>query len=272
VIIPLKNLTLLLLWLSLSFAVPANAFEVHSDTTNNSLANESERCQLKYAWAPVPPFIVSNSPEPSGYQIDMIRWIAAELNCELKFIELDWANSLRGIEAGTIDIIGRSSLTIQRQQWAHFSIPYSSEVLVLNIRKGEKEKYRGLGLEALLQQGFKLGVLKEAYYGASIERLQRTFIANLFEYAFAIDLLIALERNEIDGFFEAPFILDSEIMSDTGQRNLEEYPIEIVTGELHFMFSKKSVAPEFVESFNQTLQVVKASEVFQKHEYWSRKR
>ena len=271
-IIPLKNLSLLLLWMSLSIAVSAIASHAPNEPANSTLANEPERCQLKYAWAPVPPFIVSNSPDPSGYQIDMIRWIAAELNCELKFIELDWANSLKGIEAGTVDIIGRSSLTAERQQWAQFSNPYSSEILVLNIRKGEKEKYRGLGLEALLQQGFKLGVLKEAYYGPSIERLQRTFIANLYEYPFAIDLLIALERNEIDGFFEAPFILDSEIMSAVGQRNLEEYPIEIVTGDLHFMFSKKSVAPEFIESFNQALQIVKASEAYQKHEYWSRKR
>jgi len=236
--------------------------------------NKEPACHLNYAWAQVPPYIIAGSPEPSGFQVDLLRWIASELDCHINFVEMNWQQSLHNLKTGQIDLVGRSSFNSDRNQFAYFSDAYATEVLVLYLRKGEKKQYAGADLNDLLKNDFRLGLLKGAYYGREIEMiLQSPEMSQAIQlYPFAEDMIVALEQNKIDGFFEAPYIMDNAAMAKRMKLGVEEYPVEIVTGDIHFMFSKSSVSKKLVKRFNLALAKVKESNRYLSHRYWSKVR
>ena len=89
-------------------------------------------------------------------------------------------------------------------------------------------------------------------------------------YQYADQMLVALNNQQIDGIFEAPFIIDSATIDPGLKSSIQEYPIEIVIGDIYFMFSKQTQTLDFVKKFNQALSRVKQSQKYLSHPYWSK--
>lgn len=233
--------------------------------TNTSL------CRLRFAWTDWPPYLVSGEQAPEGIQIDLINWIGAEMNCEIIYRKLKWAESLDAIENGTVDVLGRASKIASRESFALFSNPYRQDLLILTIRKGEGRKYQFGNIDQMFDRGFKLGILKGGYFGKEIEkyRSKPEFADNFVEFELESEILLALNNKEIDGIFESPFTIDHAVMANPLYNNFQEYPLEILIGESHFMFSKKTVSEHTLAQFNQALARVKQSDAYRQHWFWS---
>lgn len=262
----MKHLYIVILLISMISSVDRlNANSLETST------QDKERCEFKYAWTEFPPFMVPNPTKPSGAQIELMEWVAMEMGCELHFINMNWNKSIAGIEEGTVDVMGRASKTTQRSRFAHFSTSYRDELLVLTVRKGEAQSLRYGSLQELFARGFRLGILRGGYFGKDLEPIIKNpkFKSNIIEHTKEGELLTSLKNKRIDGFFEEPFIIDNAVMTQSLYAEFEEYPIEMLVGEVHFMFSKRSVSKGMVEQFNQALERVQNSDRYKTHWYWS---
>ena len=240
----------------------------HAYAKNTS---ESPPCNLTFAWTDWPPFMVSSREQPSGAQLELVRWIGEEMNCEIIFQKMNWADSIQSIKSGKVDILGRASKIPARESYAYFSTPYREDLLVLTIRKGDAAKYKFGTLQQMFDHGFKLGFLKGGYIGDDIEsfRSNPKYIDNFVEFDLEADILEGLDKKLIDGIFEAPFTVDNALMNNPLYSNFEEYPLEMLIGNLYFMFSKASVSSSLVERFNEAMIKVKQSNRYRQHWFWS---
>ena len=232
---------------------------------------QANNCKLTVAWTPRPPYMESTNP-PAGTQLELLSWIAKDIGCKLEFRQSIWSESLAAVKNGGIDLVGRASYTPQRSKFAYFSDPYMESLLVLYVRKGSNKLLKGQSLEALLKQGFIIGLVEDAYYGETIESLKnRKEFAKNFVYFGSTEgaQFKPIIDNLVDGIFEAPFAMDNLILKSNLNVDVEEYPVELIVENFRFMFSKKRVSKDLVDRFNQSLRKIKQSEQYQSHWYWS---
>lgn len=235
---------------------------------STQLANSS--CKLRVAWTPWSPFIVAGTP-PNGIHIELMNWVAKETKCQLIYKKLAWRESVEAIKNGEVDILGRAGVTEERKKFAHFSQAYRKSLIVLYVRKGTSKATQAYNLENLLDQGLIIGVQEGTYYGKEIKALRslpkykNSFLELPFPEGPPLNLLL---DKTIDGLIESPLTIDSKVLKLSKETQIEEYPLDIFSEDLHFMFSKKTITVKFVEQFNLGLDKVKQSPEYQKHWYW----
>ena len=239
--------------------------------SHDSLDNPANKtCHLKVAWSPWPPFI-EGKDTPKGIHIQLVEWIAEEMKCQITYRKLAWHESVEAIKSGEIDLLGRASLTDDRKTFAHFSQAYRESLIVLYVRRGESKKIIADSVEDLLKQGFVIGLQQGGYYGQTVMKLKakpqysKNFPEIIFTNGPPIDLLL---DKTIDGLLESPYTIDNFLLNYKGRAQIEEFPLEIFSENLHFMFSHKSVSADFVKEFNQAMQQVRQSKAYQSHWFW----
>jgi len=173
---------------------------------------------------------------------------------------------LHGIRSGSIDMVAGASKTKSREKFAYFSDNYRHESFILYVRAGETEKYANKTLKELLDGEFKLGVTEDYIYGQQANDLQDDPIyKNKFVYVPMTEMnYFNLLQNQIDGFLEDPFVAAFTIKRKGLQGQIEAHPLEVHSGDVAMMFSKKSVQKETVTAFNQALARLKENGEYQK--------
>jgi len=223
-------------------------------------------CQLTMGWDPWEPYqYLTPDDEVKGLEIELVSAMAREAGCSVTFVQKDWMNLLNGIRAGNIDMLGGASKTVNRGKFAYFSDDYRHESFILYLRAGEQEKYSNMSLTQLLEQNFRLGVTQDYIYGEKVSKLQdnEAFAANFVSVPTTEVNYYNLLQHQIDGFLEDPFVAAYTIKRKGLQGQIQAHTIEVHSGDVAIMFSKKSVAPETVEGFNQGLKNLKASGEYQ---------
>ena len=225
------------------------------------------KCKLNMGWDPWEPYqYLSVENQVRGLEIDLVGAIAKEAGCELNFVQKNWMNLLNGIRNGSIDLLGGATKTEAREQFAYFSDNYRSESFILYVRTGESEKYSGKSLKELLSEGFKLGVTQDYIYGEQVSKLQDdpALGANFVSVPTTEVNYFNLIQNNINGFLEDPFVAAYTIRRKGLQDEIQTHPLEIHSGDVSIMFSKKSVSEETVNAFNAALAKLKQDGRYQK--------
>jgi polar amino acid transport system substrate-binding protein len=234
-------------------------------TTNQS--QTVDQCVLNMGWDPWAPYqYLTPDNEVRGLEIDLVTAIAKGANCEIKYVQKSWMELLHGIRAGNIDLVAGASKTPAREKFAHFSDDYRHESFVIYIRSGESGKFNDKKLKPLLEEGFRLGVTEDYIYGDLVSGLQDDpkFSKNFVYVPMTEVNYYNLLHNKTDGFLEDPFVAAYTIKSKGLNEQIEAYPIEIHSGDVAIMFSKRSVDEKIVEAFNQSLQALRASGEYNK--------
>jgi cyclohexadienyl dehydratase len=78
----------------------------------------------------------------TGYDIDVMTQLAADLGVTVEFVPTDWKTLVAGISAGTYHITGSASVSPARAKVAGYSVPYFSlgTVPLVNARDAERFK------------------------------------------------------------------------------------------------------------------------------------
>ena len=174
--------------------------------------------------------------------------------------------ALKEIEAGTIDFASGASLNAEREAFAHFSIPYRDETMVLMVRKGEAVKYPLKQITDIAGINFQLGVVRDYFYGED----HKTGLENpeyqkkVSEVKDDIANLKKLAAKRIDGIlidkYSGPYLAKQAGIFD----QLEVHPVYINSDNIYLMFSKRTVAPVMVEKINAALDRIKAKGIYDK--------
>jgi polar amino acid transport system substrate-binding protein len=224
-------------------------------------------CQLNMGWDPWEPYqYLTPDDEVRGLEIDLINAIAHEAGCNINFVQKSWMKLLHGIRSGSIDMLAGASKTESREQFAYFSDDYRHESFILYVRAGESDKYANKSLRDLLDGEFKLGVTEDYIYGQKVNELQDDpAYKGKFVYVPMTEVnYYNLLQNQIDGFLEDPFVAAFTIKRKGLQGQIEAHPLEIHSGSVAMMFSKKTVDEKTVIAFNQALDRLQKNGEYQK--------
>ncbi|TQV89235.1 substrate-binding periplasmic protein [Aliikangiella coralliicola] len=225
------------------------------------------KCQLNMGWDPWEPYqYLTPDDKVQGLEIDLVSAMAKEAGCDLNFVQKNWMNLLNGIRNGSIDMLGGASRTTAREKFAHFSDNYRHESFILYVRKGESGKYSELNLKQLLDGDFRLGVTQDYIYGEQVSELQdnESYQGKFVSVPTTEVNYYNLVQNQIDGFLEDPFVAAYTIKRKGLQDDIEQHPLEVHSGDVAIMFSKKSVKQETVDAFNKALAKLKQNGEYQK--------
>ena len=87
-----------------------------------------------------PPYeFVNDKGEPDGYNIELIKAIAKELNIELEFRPGVWAELRTAFDNHQVDLLSGMFYTQERNKYYDFSVPHSMISYVVFTRKGEEK-------------------------------------------------------------------------------------------------------------------------------------
>lgn len=214
-------------------------------------------CSLDVGWTDWKPFqYLSDENQATGLTIELLDLVAKEMQCQFVYHQFDWSTSVLQIKSGKLDFVGSASVTEQRNEFALFSKPYYQELLVLYVKANDKS---GFGESSLLElftnHDFKLGMVAGAKFDSQLTALQADpqFQAHFIYANGSYKLFEMLNSGIIDGYFSDPLIMDSLITGSINNALIESYPLEIKTGSLHFMFSKKRTTSTRLRKFNKAL-------------------
>lgn len=204
------------------------------------------QCLLTSGWEPyyAPYSFHGADGVPTGVDIELIRLIAAEVGCVVRFRELPWARILVEVEQGVVDIASSASMTPERAAFALFSAPYRRTDMGLYARRGEADRYPLRGLADVLDRGLRLGYIVGYYYGAEFERLQsHPRFAELADPA--VDYANNI-RKLINGRIDLYLVEDVGVMGAQLQalglaEAVQRHPLSLSGEALHFILSRKTI-------------------------------
>lgn len=250
----------LLLWFALTSCDNA-APPAETETTAAAPAvveeTPAETCHLTMGWDPWEPYHYLNPVgEVNGLDFEIVSAIAADAGCEVSFERDSWANLLRRIQDGSVDLISGATLTSDRESYAHFSEPYRTETFALFVRAGERDQFQGATLRELMDAGMKIGITDAYIYGEEVRSMQddpayaeQFFSADLGETSAG-----RLLDGEIDGFIDDIFVASAIIRRRGLEEDIETHPVDIGgSNDVRLMFSRTSVSDELVTRFDQSL-------------------
>ncbi|MEE4246909.1 MAG: transporter substrate-binding domain-containing protein [Kangiellaceae bacterium] len=218
-------------------------------------------CKLTMGWDPWEPYMyLMPGDKVSGLDIEIIEALANEANCSLEFIQDDWMHLLQKVEKGEVDLVAGASITEKRKEYALFSDAYRTENFVLYIRQGERSKF-GRDILAMVESGKKVGVTTDYIYGDEVTDLQdNETYSEQFVYATVDEEnYFNLLQHTVDVIIDDPFVGAYNLKRKGITEQIEQLPMKIYSGDVHLMFSMRSVDHTIVERFNAALEKIKGN-------------
>ena len=270
-----SNLSLSIL-LTLLLIVLLISQQFKSNSSRHVLSNESvsEDCHLRFGWGEWRPLhYYADDGNLVGLQIDFLRAVAEEMDCEISFPNYaTWNDLLDGIRSGSIDIVGNATVTDERISFAHFSDPYRTDVFAIYVLPETYEKFYQMDLNSFMKSGFRLGLIDNFLYGKEIDGWRNNPQLNkTIQYSHTIqDSYQLLLNHEIDGLIDDPFIVYFNMQDSNITEDIKSLPFRTFGLPVSYMFSKKSVSPEVIQRFNIALKNVMSMPQY--HSIWIKPR
>ncbi|KKO49963.1 amino acid ABC transporter substrate-binding protein [Arsukibacterium sp. MJ3] len=215
------------------------------------------------AWEPYQYMTVGNTV--SGLDVELVRAIAAEMQCELTMVQGSWVELLGSLKEGEIDFVLGASITQDRQSFAYFSNSYRQEQFQLFVR-GDDINLPVTDITGFISAGYKLGIVNQYYYGDEIDKLygaidyQPQFVGAIISEMNMARLL----DEEIDGLLEDRFVAASILRRKGLEALIKPHDITLGNNDVYVMFSKASVEEQLVAEFNRGLATIKQNGLYQK--------
>lgn len=220
-------------------------------------------CTLKVGWEPWVPYSYQDAEgRVTGLDIDLLRAMAHQAQCELSFVEVPWGRLLEELRHGKVVQMAKgASYTSERAAYAWFSDPYRTEVMELFMPREDIGKYAFTTFDDMIDAGFTLGVGRDHYYGeAFVQAMKNPDFERLTqEVTTDIQNIKKLEIGRIDGFLSDRYVA-ANLLRERGPTGwIQAHPMYVNSNGVHLMFSKRAVQPEIVARFNAALEGLKES-------------
>lgn len=236
-------------------------FFLASLTSPLTIANPLCPNPLRVGWDDWPPYHFQNSDGAMhGFAVEILQAVMRDMGCEVVFRPRPWRRQLQEIQIGEADIAMEAYYNEERAKIAHFSDAYNPSTVTLWIRPEQTITASNIG--SLLASGFQIGVTKDFFYGPEFEPYRHQpnvekVLAEETNYA-------KLQKGRIDGFLGDRLATTWGLKQHHLEHKVKAAELTIYSAPAFFMFSKRSVSPEFIEAFNQTLRQMKKNGEYQK--------
>ncbi len=221
-------------------------------------------CTLTMGWDPWEPYhYLEPGGEERGLDVELVRAIASHAGCEVDFVRDSWANLLRRVADGDVDLITGATRTDERDAYALFSDPYRQEAFVLFTRTADAGRF-GTGMLAnKLAAGMRIGVTDAYVYGDDVEALRDNpdFADQFVSAEIGETNVTRLVNGDIDGFLEDRFVA-AAILRRKGLEADIAGDLVVTSSDVRLMFSRASVEPDLVERINDSMGALRGSGEF----------
>lgn len=176
--------------------------------------------------------------------MELARLLAAEVGCDLQFVDIPWLRSLAQIKSGELDMVSHMSYSQARRRDFAFVGPHHIESMWLI---GNPDKLPKVSALKDLSHDVDLGRIAElngAYYGEEFALLKQNpfFARQLVSISSIQDKLALLEAGRVNAILEDGSVL--HYWQSQKYKNAEKYqPLLLVyRSPVYFGFSKKSLS------------------------------
>lgn len=201
-----------------------------------------------------------------GFDVDLAREVLRRTGCNAVFVEMPWARALAELASGRLDILPSSFRNEEREGFAYFSVPSLQSPNVLYTGRTARVAYRLTKLDDMIGTTFRLGVQIGVSYGDAFETLKTNprFKDNLVPVTLRRHAWKMMELGRIDGMIadEASAALELQQLGLADM--LKPSGMVVSTNTAMVAFSKRSVSPQFVTSFNKALRSMIADGEYRK--------
>ena len=217
-------------------------------------------CELRVAWDPYEPYsYAEGSGDPIGFDIDVVKKVAGEIQCTLIFSEMPWSEILLALEAGSTDITIGTGFKPERAEWSWYSESYRDEVIGLLMRKGTAANFPGVTLESLFAKGMILGKTTDDTYDSTTAAVFAEYPKQILGRVSEAENLDRLLDESIDAF-----LVEINVAAALARRSgvvdsIELHPLVFPAGAYRLQMSKKTVAPDRLAAINAAIQRLAAS-------------
>lgn len=217
---------------------------------------------LLVGWDPWPPYHYQGKDgHLHGFAVEVLTTVVHEMGCEVVFRERPWKRQLQEMEQGQADIAMEAYYTDDRARYAWFSDTYSPSRVYLWLASGDKTEL-DLSLDALIEQGFRLGLTKDFYYGPAVEKIRHH--AGVDEMLSETQNYTKLQRGRIDGFL-GDWLATTWNLSQQGLLARIRHTHEpVYQAPASFMLSRKHLSSAFVDQFNAAMRHIKLDGRYQR--------
>jgi len=194
-----------------------------------------------------------------GLDIEIMKAAARRAGLRPTFEEITWAGNLSAVRAGQLDFALAATPEDSRREWAWFTVPYRKESLRLFMLRGDSQRWPARSaidqVRALLDEGGRLAVIRDFYYGPDIEALLRDeSLRDRFKVFSGVkESLASVLTGECDAFLADRLSAASAAYDAGALGRIGVSPGAVYETDLSIMLSKESVPPETLEAFNEAL-------------------
>jgi len=231
-----------------------------------------QRAAVSRAAIDMPPYMFLNEQKQLvGYRVEFMQQLFARLKCDLKIMtDLPWKRSLILLENGEVDVLMNVSKSAEREHYAWFSAAYDDEKVALFVAAAQREHIQLKQIADLATADIRVGIIRGNHYGAQFMALlaQAEKRGNVVE---AIDKpalyqLVLRDRVQVYLDYYPNGLLG--LRDEKLDQEIVRYPLAPLSiGQVHFMFSKKSVSPAFVRQLDLALAAMQQDGSVRKLQY-----
>lgn len=223
-------------------------------------------CQLKLGFESWEPYqYVGLEQQASGLDIEIIQAIAGRMNCTLVLQHGTWQELLGQFRQGQLDVLLGASITPAREEFALFSEPYRAEQFQLFVRKDDASKYNFGSVAEIVAAKHKVGLISDYYYGEQISALydDDQMRPQFVESTMSEQNIAMLLDDQVEAVLEDSFVGAAIIRRKGLEQQIQPHQVKLPETPIYVMFSKSTVQPELVSSFNEALRQLKDSGDYQ---------
>jgi polar amino acid transport system substrate-binding protein len=211
-----------------------------------------------------PPYVILKNNTLGGTEIDVLNAIFKGSPYCLNFSVLP--NSLRAFEElkqGRVDLIFAASKTTERAEYAHFTLPYRVEKMLLYKHANSPNVH---SINQLFSQSLTVGVNRGSVFGETFEQLRLQYAEQVVLTSESKKRFGMLNKQRIN------YLIDDSLVAQHFTKQYSNImpaallkPINV--NNVHFMLSKKTVTTDDIAVINSYIINNKAAieRIYQNH-------
>jgi len=223
--------------------------------TDNALAVCERTYSMAHSGDYVPYQYIDKEGNLIGLDVDLAKEAIALMGCELTIEKLPPKRAQLFIKEGKLDLMAAASITSERHKYAHFSLPYRDEEIVMFVSRDRSEELQKLTLKTAVARNLQIGAGLGGWYGAEYgavkdEALSKQLLLLESSTEQRIKMLI---YNHLDVVVADIYVGYHHASKFGGVLKIVDLPHVLNNDSVHFMMSRVTVDGLQLDAFNQAL-------------------
>ena len=221
-----------------------------------ALAHCERSFQMAHSGDYVPYQYTGSDGSLIGLDVDLIAGIMSEMGCRFEVRKLPPKRAQLMLREGKLDLMAAASITAERHQYAHFSLPYRDEKIVMFARVEEAPGFQDLDLKAAFDRNLIVAAGIGGWYGPEYgalkdsEAARKSLVLNNSTRARIRQLVsgrVTLVLADLYVGYHHAGALEA-------REKIIELPHALNSDPVHFMLSRATVTGAELDRFNAALQ------------------